>query len=69
MRSFARELSENEFGYMPKTVSRYISSYRTAKGSVRYQVNVKGILGGTFLTFEEAVKERTKILKFLEEQR
>lgn len=68
MRSFAREKEEKDIGTMAKTVSRYISGYRTIKGAVRYQVNVKGILGGTFLTFEEAVKERTKILKHLEEQ-
>lgn len=66
MKSFARELSENEFGYMPKKVSRYISGYRTAKGSVRYQVNVKGILGGTFLTFEEADEKRRKMLREME---
>lgn len=66
--SFAREKAEKDIGSTPKMVSRYISGYRTAKGVVRYRVNVKGILGGTFLTFEEAVKERTNILKHLEEQ-
>ena len=67
MRSFAREKAEKDIGSIAKTVSRYIYGYKTVKGAVRYRVNVKGILGGTFLTFEEAVKERTKILKHLEE--
>ena len=69
MRSFAREVSEKEFGYMPKTVSRYITGYLTFRNKVRYQVNVKGVFGGTFLTFEEADEKRRKMLKdFKEEQ-
>ena len=67
MRSFAREFSEKEFGYMPKTVSRYITGYLTCRNKVRYQVNVKGVFGGTFSTFEEAEKCRRKILKEMEE--
>jgi hypothetical protein len=65
MRSFARELQEKEFGYMPKSVSRYITGYLTFRKKVRYQVKIKGIYGGTFLTFEEADECRKKMLKDL----
>lgn len=68
MRSFARELSEKDFGYLPKTVSRYITGYLTCRNKVRYQVNVKGVFGGTFLTFEEADEKRRKMLKEFEEE-
>lgn len=66
MRSFTRELSEKELGYMPKRVSRYIAGYLTCRNKVRYQVNIKGVFGGTFLTFEEADKKRREMLREME---
>ena len=68
MKSFARELSEKEFGSVGKTVSRHIIGYKTCKGKVRYHVNVQGLYGGTFSSFEEAVEKRTEMLNFLKEE-
>ena len=62
MLSFAREVKEKYFTSMPRIVSRYIRGYRTIKHGVRYIVNVRGVHGGTFLTFDEADKERRNIL-------
>lgn len=67
MRSFIRELKEKDFTSMPRTVSRYILGYKTAKGYPRYIVNVRGIYGGVFITFDEADRERRNILNFLKE--
>ena len=66
--SFERELSEKDFGSVGKIVSRYIIGYKTCKGNVRYSVNVRGIYGGTFSSFEEAVEKRTEMLNFLKEE-
>lgn len=67
MRSFAREVYEKDFTSMPRSISRYIQGYKTIKGNQRYIVNVRGIYGGTFVTFDEADKERRNILNFLKE--